>query len=543
MPRRMPPLLRNYRGPTADKLQPQSDLISPVSTGGPTLADELGDLGNEFQSSLDEDETSIEEYQTSNAHSARLQAKEAIAKHEKFLKDNDIRPRSPESRETSPPPLSEAQRRFPEKQDSGLSQNSSSSFQALTSPTQVFARLSQESPYYTRIPSYQSQTSPTPSQIPLPSSQASPTPSQMPLPSSKAPSRNKERERIVTPPPLSAGVFDTISREHGWNWLWWLLIPVILVTLAVYARYGSGGRHFPLAAENEIKTKATGAASKGKGWKHAEIVNSKSIIGITFAIDDIARILEDGDALKRLGDSPFNRAVLPIERLRMQVLDGEKNYQPLFWMIDKFVAKNREADHDWRSFLQQQTEATAGLAGMFDGYAKNAKSSVNKMNWMSAAHNITQEDFSDIPKKVQREGELLLCELLGGEGGSFCPTGPKLIDIYDDLKKSLEKPSIEFAPEIFETYSSKTTDIAKAIKSILKTWEKSTKNIETSKIQYKGEYGIGDKEKVVQRLNNTMKRLEKAMESPLVHREARPDFPTAIRKLEESRVRIKELQN
>ncbi|RAL66515.1 hypothetical protein DID88_006205 [Monilinia fructigena] len=303
MPPRMPPLLRNYRGPAADKIQPQSELISPIRTGGKTLADELGDLENEFGSGPDEDGTSNEEYETPNTRNARLQAEAAIAKHEKFLKDNNLRPRSPESREPSPPPLSVAQRRFPEKQDSGLSQKSSSSFQALTHPTQSSAHLSQESPYHTRLPSYQSQTSPTPSQIPLPSSQASPTPSQTPLPPSKASSRNKERERIVTPPPLSAGVFDTISREYGWTWLWWLLIPVILATLAVYARHGSGGRRLTLAAENEIKTKATGAASKGKSWKHAEIVNSKSVIGIAFAIDDIARILEDGEALKRQGDS------------------------------------------------------------------------------------------------------------------------------------------------------------------------------------------------------------------------------------------------
>ncbi|KAA8564461.1 hypothetical protein EYC84_011394 [Monilinia fructicola] len=352
---------RRYRSRLSGILQPQSDLITPIDPDGPSLAEELGDLEEEFESDPTlEDELSyleneferdVKESETSNQRNARQQAEEAIAKHEKFLKDNNMRPRSPEGREPSPPPLSEARRRFPEKQYSGLHQASAHSYQ---------------------------------------------------------------------PPPLSPGVFDTISREYGWAWLWWLLIAAILATLVSYTRQKPDERL--LTKGTKIAGKTAGAAGKGTFWTKDEIANSKSVISIAISITDVAKILTDGvGALKRLEDSPFNQAVLPIEQLRKQILEGEERYQPLFWMIDKFVSKNREVDHDWRSFLQQQTEATAVLAGMFDGYAKNAISDGNQINWMRAAHNITQEDYSDIPKKVQREGELLLCELLAKQGETLCP--------------------------------------------------------------------------------------------------------------------------
>ncbi|KAG4030045.1 hypothetical protein MFRU_013g00690 [Monilinia fructicola] len=558
---------RRYRSRLSGILQPQSDLITPIDPDGPSLAEELGDLEEEFESDPTlEDELSyleneferdVKESETSNQRNARQQAEEAIAKHEKFLKDNNMRPRSPEGREPSPPPLSEARRRFPEKQYSGLHQASAHSYQ-VSRPSSQAPRRSWTSLTPSQVPLPSSPTpsqiplpsSPTPSQIPLPSSPtpsqiplpSSPTPSQIPLPSSRASSRNNERARIVKPPPLSPGVFDTISREYGWAWLWWLLIAAILATLVSYTRQKPDERL--LTKGTKIAGKTAGAAGKGTFWTKDEIANSKSVISIAISITDVAKILTDGvGALKRLEDSPFNQAVLPIEQLRKQILEGEERYQPLFWMIDKFVSKNREVDHDWRSFLQQQTEATAVLAGMFDGYAKNAISDGNQINWMRAAHNITQEDYSDIPKKVQREGELLLCELLAKQGETLCPTGPKLIDIYDELKKSLEKLKSKVPPGIFVTYSSTTTDIAKTIKTILKIWERTTKRIETSKMQYKNDYGIGDTEKVVLRLNSTMNNLAEAMESPLVHRLACPEFPAAIRRLEENKVRIKAFQH
>ncbi|TGO18452.1 hypothetical protein BPAE_0383g00020 [Botrytis paeoniae] len=344
-----------------------------------------------------------------------------------------------------------------------------------------------------------------------------------------APRRVPAPVQTVRPPPLSDGFFATISREYGWGWLWWLILP--------------------LAQENELamETMKRNAeeSMKSKFKVKAERANGDAVVEIASAINDIAKIsLDENGNLEKLTDSPFNQAALPIEAFRKEVVESEgKKSQPLLWTIDKFVEKNREVDHAWRSFIEQQIEATAELTGIFDGYAMNAGFEEDHPNWIRAAHNITHHDFTDIPQKTYREGEQILCQILGKKEGPNCPSiGKMLIDVYNDLKQGLEKPGIKIPPNTFKTYSAATANIAKAIKSVLKKWENSADRIEAARVLYKDEHAIGNVEKVDESLAKTSKALTDAMWSSLVERIGSPEYPTAVRRLAEAKVWIKKLQ-
>ncbi|KAF7854771.1 hypothetical protein EAF04_010339 [Stromatinia cepivora] len=507
--RRSGGLLDNYRGPINDSL-PGSRVHSNTPTedrgyGGKNLADELADIGDDFDSG--DDEYSSEEGETSLRREAREQVERAVALHDKFLKDNNIRNDFAKEKETetSPPPVpvSMAQRRFSQP---GTGQSNASASQANPTP---------------------SAPSPSHKTRPRPLSFSSKTTSVKHTQVSPQRVSSKQREFIVTPPPLSNGVFPTISREYGWAWLWWIIIPLFLTAAALFA----GGHDL---YDNQLVADAIG--------RNAEKTNANVVIDISSAISDVAKVILDQDGtLRRLEDSPFNQAVLSIASLRREILEAKGiKFRHLIWLIDEIVAKNRKLDHDWRSFLQHQIEATAEFAGDFDGYASNAGSEGPRTDWIKAAYNITFQDFSDIPQKVYREGELLLCELTSGVSGTKpnCPSDHRdLGNLYPELIQELTFPNIRIPPKTFETYLATIDNIFKAIKKILKTWEKASREIEAAKLKYNHEYGIGDVDKVAQELESTAKTLTEAMESPLVNRIAAPEFPAAVRRLAESKIR------
>ncbi|KAJ8061619.1 hypothetical protein OCU04_009426 [Sclerotinia nivalis] len=499
-------LLENYSGPINDSL-PGSRVQSNTPTedqgyGGKTLADELGDLGNDFDSG--DDKYSSKEGETSLQREAREQVERAVALHDKFLKDHNIRNdfANEKETETSPPPVpvSMAQRRFSQP-DTGRSNTSISQ----TDPTRSAPSPSHKTP-------------------PRPLSFSSKTTSVKHTQVSPRRVSSEQREFIVTPPPLSNGVFATISREYGWAWLWWIIIPLLLTAAALFA----GGHDL---YENRFVADAI--------ERNAEKTNANVVIDIASAISDAAKVLLDEDGtLRRLEDSPFNQAVLSIASVRKEILEAQRGGRSyLIWLIDDFVAKNRELDHDWRSFLQRQIEATAEFAGDFDGYARNAGSQGSRTDWIKAAYNITFQDFSDIPQKAYREGELLMCELLGSLNKPSCsPDRRNLGRLYNELMHEVIPSNIRVPPEAFETYSTAIINIAKAIGDILKTWENASNKIEVAKSRYNHEYGIGNVDEVAQELESTAKTLTEAMQSPLVYRLAAPEFPAAVRRLAESKI-------
>ncbi|ESZ92008.1 hypothetical protein SBOR_7606 [Sclerotinia borealis F-4128] len=539
----------------------------------PTLAEEFAEIDEE----LEDFSEFVSPASARSQREASVQIDAAIARQEKYLRDHNTINEAAKKMENIPPPISMAQRRFPQPQTplksatksvpksvpkSPLFVQTEASLKSpplaqaeaalkspplrfpqteasLRSPRSAQAEAELKSPRFPRTEasinsprlSQSASTTPTPAQrVSRPLSHHSQDGQASVRETQVSPRRTPavEQEFIVTPPPLPDGVFDIIKREYGWSWILWLLIPTLLVAFGVYASYG--------LYERQLVTEAskTGAAK----------TNANAVVEISSAINDIAKIVLDGEGtLRRLEDSPFNRAALPIEQLRKDVLEGEgKGHQPLFWVIDKFIAKSREVDHDWRSFIQQQAEVTAELAGIFDGYARNAGSDGHRTNWMGAAKNITLEDYSDIPRKVEIEGERLLCNILGKAKGLNCsPAGLKLIEAYDDLKKSLNKPNIKIPPKTFDAYSATMSDIAKVIKSILKRWEKALAKIEAAQVKFKQEFDIGSAERVTQELDTTAKTLTEAMSSSFIFRIASPKFPAAISRLAESKVWTKGL--
>ncbi|KAF7936932.1 hypothetical protein EAE99_002281 [Botrytis elliptica] len=576
-----------------------SSTIKAMPRRGQTLADELRDFssyGNSPTStpspSASEDEANVPRKilpETPREREARLQTERALEKHNQYIKEHNVRtdvafqtptpapaPASEKTPAPAPPPLSKAQNRFSQPDKPKVAQPSpaaplskAQSQASQPEDTGSKAKISVEE-FIANAKKRVSQTENTGSKVKAPpavtlskaqkrASKPENTGSkaksyQQPPRSAAAGGRNMpvaEAEmaprrvpapvQTVKPPPLSDGFFATVSREYGWNWLWWVIVPLVLLVVAFYASRW--------AQENELvmETMKMNAEEslKSKFKVKAERANGDAVVEIASAINDIAKIsLDENGILEKLTDSPFNQAVLPIEALRKEVVEGEgKKAQPLLRSIDKFVEKNREVDHAWRSFLAQQVEATAELTGIFDGYAMNAGFEGDHPNWIRAAHNITHHDFTDIPQKTYREGEQILCHILGRKDGPNCPSiGKMLIDVYNDLKRGLKKPAIKIPPNTFETYSAATADIAKAIKSVLKRWETAADRIEAARGLYKDEHAIGNVERVDESLEKTSRALTDTMWSPVVERMRTPEFPTAIRRLAEAKVWIKKLQ-
>ncbi|KAF7945350.1 hypothetical protein EAE96_010125 [Botrytis aclada] len=609
-------LLHNYTGPMPDtggttptpspmrRRRSSSTIKAKPRRSGKTLAEELVDLSS-FENSEEDDEDESDEggniRETPLQLEARLQAERALDRHNKYLKDHnvrkEVRPQAP-----APVPLSQAQKRFPQpgtakaapspavplsKAQKRVSQPEDTGSKVKATPTVPLSKSqkpvwqpkdtgskaksslgefisnAQKRIFQTEPEDTPSKTKATPI-VPLSKAQkrfAKPKDAgsgaksyrqpprsvsmgsrYMPVDEDElAPGRVPGPVRTVKPDPLSDGFFATISREYGWDWLWWLVVPLVLVLLAFYATGWVQENEFTMETFKRNAREATKSKFKVK----AERANGDAVVEISSAIDDIAKIsLDEDGTLEKLTDTPFNQAVLPIEALRREVVEAEgKNSQPLLWTIDKFIEKNREVDHAWRSFLGQQVEATAELTGIFDGYAMNAGFEEDHPNWIRAAHNITKHDFTDIPQKTYREGEQILCQILGKKGGPNCPSiGKMLIDVYNELKQALEKPDIKIPPNTFKTYSAATANIAKAIKSILKSWENAADRIEAARVIYKDEHAIGNVEKVDEALEKTSRALTDAMWSPFVDRIASPEFPTAVRRLAEAKVWIKTLQ-
>ncbi|KAF7890482.1 hypothetical protein EAF00_008797 [Botryotinia globosa] len=588
-------ILQNYTGPMPDyggtpnpRSKPRvpinrrssSSTIKAIPHPGQTLADELADFssfGNSSASSASpppssSDDESEDQVQSRNIPEtplqlkARQQTEQLLEKHNKYIKDHNVRtdvpfqapaPAPGKTPAPAPAPLSKAQNRFSQPGNAKAAQPSpavplSKAQKRASQPENTggnakssleeFMSNSRKRVFQTEDSRSKTKASPA---VPLSKAQkraSKPENTGGNAKSYQEPPRSVAMGgRYMPPPPLSDGLLATISREYGWDWLWWLIVPLVLLVLAFYASRW--------AQENELAIEAmkmsAKEAKKGRFKVKAERANGEAVVEIVSAISDVAKIsLDENGTLGKLTDSPFNQAVLPIEALRREVVEAEgKKSQPLLWKIDKFVDKNREVDHAWRSFLEQQIEATAELTGIFDGYAMNAGYEEDHPNWIRAAHNITHHDFTDIPQKTYREGEQILCQILGKKEGPNCPTiGKLLIDVYNDLKQGLEKPGIKVPPDTFETYSAATTNIAKAIKSVLKGWEKAADRIEAARLLYKDEHAIGNVERVDASLDKTSKALNDAMWSSLVERIGSPEYPTAVRRLAEAKVWIKKLQ-
>ncbi|TGO44776.1 hypothetical protein BCON_0465g00010 [Botryotinia convoluta] len=605
-------ILQNYTGPIPDYggtpnttsnagvpvgRRRSSSTIKAVPRRGQTLADDLADFSSFGNSPASTPSSSSSEEEFENKVQsrnlpepplqlkARQQTERVLEKHNKYIKDHNVRKdvRSPApapAPETNPAPapapLSKAQKRLSQPGNAKAAQPSpavplseaqkqdsqpENSGNKTKSSLEEFISNAQKRVFQTEDTGNETKASPA---VPLskaqkraskPKNTGSKAKSYQQPPRSvtmggrympvdeaeMAPRRVPAPVHTERPPPLSDGFFATISREYGWGWLWWLIAPLVLVVVAFYA--SRWAQENELAMETMKRNAEESVKSKFK--VKAERANGDAVVEIASAINDIAKIsLDENGTLEKLTDSPFNQAVLPIEALRKEVVEGEgKKSQPLLWTIDKFIEKNREVDHAWRSFLEQQIEATAELTGIFDGYAMNAGFEEDHPNWIRAAHNITHHDFTDIPQKTYREGEKILCQILGKKGGPNCPSiGKMLIDVYNDLKQGLEKPGIKIPPNTFKTYSAATANIAKAIKSVLKRWENAADIIEAARVLYKDEHAIGNVEKVDESLEKTSKALTDAMWSPLVERIGSPEFPTAVRRLAEAKVWIKKLQ-
>ncbi|TGO20017.1 hypothetical protein BTUL_0001g00240 [Botrytis tulipae] len=607
-------ILQNYTGPIPDyggtpnppskprvpmNRRRSSSTIKAIPRRGQTLAEDLADFssfGNSSASSASPSPSSSEDEFEDKVQSrnipetplqlkARQQTEQLLEKHNKYIKEHNVRtdvpfqapaPAQGKTPAPAPAPLSKAQKRFSQPGNAKAAQPSpavplsKAQKRALQpentggktkSSLEEFISNAQKRVFQTEDTGSKTKESPA---VPLSKAQKRASKPEntggkaksyqepprsvamggryMPVDEAEmAPRRVPAPVQTVKPPPLSDGLFATISREFGWDWLWWLIVPLVLLVLAFYASRW--------AQENELAIEAmkmnAEEAKRGRFKVKAERANGDAVVEIVSAISNVAKIsLDENGTLGKLTDSPFNQAVLPIEALRREVVEAEgKKSQPLLWKIDKFVDKNREVDHAWRSFLEQQIEATAELTGIFDGYAMNAGYEEDRPNWIRAAHNITHHDFTDIPQKTYREGEQILCQILGKKEGPNCPTiGKMLIDVYNDLKQGLEKPGIKIPPNTFETYSAATTNIAKAIKSVLKGWEKAADRIEAARLLYKDEHAIGNVERVDESLDKTSKALNDAMWSSLVERIGSPEYPTAVRRLAEAKVWIKILQ-
>ncbi|KAI9650951.1 hypothetical protein NHQ30_000986 [Ciborinia camelliae] len=606
MSRRRPGILANYRGPYPEGFTiPKREPTPPDPDRPKTLADELAELTGEFESGS---EYSAVEPETSPELDARAKADETIAQHEKFLKDHNIVSDIPVEKDNPPPspPKSMAQTRFPQPEPPSLLQTAPSKTSprapegALpkTSPRAPAAALPKTSPRALEAALRKSQeplrqqagisetsehakmrglnpdgtllhSQGDQRRVPRPlslQSQGSQGSQRSPLRETKVSPRRvlaKDKEVVISPPPLSAGVYDTMMREYGRTWVWSLVFLVLLLGAAlsytVYtgcSTYASsvcdkvlsytGGSNITAAFKDTAAAfrNKTAAVNIGKvkvpGAKTAEELNSDAVIETTAAIDYIANILVDEKkVIRTLEDSPFNKAALPIQELRKQVLETEKTSKSVIFELDRFIAENREVDHAWRSFLQRQIEATAELAGIFDGYATSAGSGETGTNWGKAAHNITLTDFSGISQKANHEGEQLLCHTVGKAGAAACPPqGTLLMEIFKDLKKELDKPNFKIPRKTFETYSASLANVSKVVQQILKRWEKSEKDFENAKLKYKQNINIGNLDKVAKRLEATAKILETAMESPLISQVKTPGFPEAIRKLSQSKVSI-----
>ncbi|TEY70392.1 hypothetical protein BOTCAL_0104g00010 [Botryotinia calthae] len=536
-------LLQNYTGPSPDYGgtpigRPRSRTIKAVPRRGQTLADELGGLSNIGSSSSASPSSSEEEIgnQGSRRRSpetplelkARLQTERLLERHNKYLNDHNVRK---EVRPQEPEALSKAQKRL--SQLGPVARENTKT--AKPSPAEPLSKAQK------RVSQPEDARSKTKTSQQPPRSVALGG-RYMPVKEADlAPRRVPDPVRTVKPDPLSNGVFATISREYGWGWLRW---PMVVLVLAVVAFYLSRWDQENQLAEEGYKRNAK-EMLKTKFKVNVERANGDAVIAISSAIHDVAKILLDEDGiLGKLNDSPFNHAALSIEGLRREVVESEGNEsQPLFLTIDNFIEKNREVDHAWRSFLGQQIEATAELTGIFDGYAKNAGFDKGFPNWIRAAHNITNHDFTDIPQKTYHEGEQILCQILGRKKGPNCASNGKMLkDVYNDLRQGIEKPTIKIPPNTFKAYSAATTDIAKAIKSVLKRWENAADKIEAARVLYKDEHAIGNVEKVVESLEKTSNSLTEAMSSLLVERTGDPEFPAAIKRLAEAKVWIKTLQ-
>ncbi|KAF7914363.1 uncharacterized protein EAF01_000769 [Botrytis porri] len=603
-------ILQNYTGPMPDLGGPpntnpnprgsgnrrrSSSTIKAVPRRGQTLADELAgfsSIGSSPASSLshasseDEGETvqSRTIAETPLQRKARLQTEQVLERHNKYLKDHNVRrdmiiqapapettpapaaaPLSKAQKRLSQPgiakaaqpspavPLSKAQKRVSQPENTGNKTKSSLGEFISNTQKRVFQTddagnkataspiipLSKAEKRASKKPENTGSRAKSHQQAPRSVPMGGP---HMPVDQpGLAPRRVPAPVQTVRPPPHSDGFFATISREYGWGWLWWLSLPLAVLLVSFYA--SRWVQENQLAMETFKRNAEESMKSKFK--VKAEMTNGDAVIEIASAIHDIASIsLDEKGILEKLTDSPFNQAVLPIEALRKEVIEAEgKKSQPLLWKIDKFVVKNREVDHAWRSFLEQQIEATAELTGIFDGYARNAGFEGDHPDWIRAAHNITHHDFTDIPQKTYREGEQILCQILGKKDGPKCPSiGKMLIEVYNDLKQGLEKPGIKIPPETFKTYTAATADIAKAIKSVLKRWETAADRIEAARLLYKDEHAIGNVEKVDESLDKTSRALTDAMLSPVVEREEIPSYPTAVRRLAEAKVWIKKLQ-
>ncbi|QSZ32903.1 hypothetical protein DSL72_002484 [Monilinia vaccinii-corymbosi] len=505
----------NYRGPLTDAdVDPtRSELEytpSPLREGQ-SLADELGVLAAEFESESEsekekenEDE---DEDESENERAARLEVDQAMARHDKFMRDNGVRDDLAGKAETPP------------REDADFSQRSqrvshSSSRLLQTPPRLKQATLSQ--------PASRRGIKPP----------ASLDPQSLGERRSHVSSRRKtDRPRtiIVKPPPLSPGIIDTISREHGWSWLWFLVGTLIFIVVAI----------------------ASGGDQPSAGRK-------PEVLEITKALEDVVSIMLDDDwSLRRLADSPFNSAALPFEELRKKVLQGEGGkggeereenfYQTISSTINTFIAKNRELDHAWRSFLEQQIEATAELSGILAGHAQNAGSTRGQTNWINAAHAIARENYSHLPHRIHKEGNLILCQLLpAGEGAPpSCPPGPTLLDASKALRKALNMQpfsTVEISGPIFSAYDATTADVARITKSIMGKWLTAMTKIEKAQGQFdEGDHGIGRPAEVAAELDDIAQTLDAALKGPLVARPAAPKFPAAIRRLAEARVGVQEL--
>lgn len=500
-----PELLLNYEGPLIDSILAADDKpglrIGPQDRELPggrrvprytprpnTLADELRRLSEDIDSEDDE-------YETDAQREARVLLEESLARREKILKNNKIRdvevPREP-----TPPPVSKAQQRFPPPKEPPFSMSQIEDI---------------------KIPkSRQGQTRHAREIYPVRDARTS---SQTLLWGDDEP-----REILVKPPKLSSSITATISREYGWRWLWWIIIPPILLYLAIAVNRGyKGGEHIPISLENTFNHRTE--------TKKAEKANSKAVVDICSAIEDVAMLVVDEEkTLIALDDSPLSQAVLPIQEFRQDIMD--ERGQPVVWILDKFVSRSREVDHAWRSFLQQQGEAIAELTGLFDGYFKSADH-----DWMKAAHNITLEDFSDIPLKTHREGELLLCEILGNSAGTNCPVGLALKEIHNDLLKEIGK-SRNIPAKTFDGYKTSKASLAKFIKTTLRRWERALGKIEAAKVQYKSDVEIGEVNMVVKKLRTTAETLERVMRNNFFHRLSSPEFPNAIKRLAAAKVLV-----
>ncbi|KAM0160250.1 hypothetical protein ACHAQE_004062 [Botrytis cinerea] len=568
-------ILQNYTGPSPDYggtpigQRRSSSTTKAVPRRGETLADELAGLSSfGSSSSSSEDETGNQGSKRRSPETplelkARLQTERLLERHNKYLKDHNVRkevgsqqPEQVSARE--PEALSKAQKRL--SQPGGAKLAKPAQPFSKEPPWEAQKRLSQlgtaaRENTKAAKPSPEEPLSIAQKRVWQPENARSKTktPQQPPrsvalggryMPveeANLAPRRVPGPVRTVKPDPLSNGVFATISREYGWGWLRW---PIVALVLAVVAFYLSRWDQENQLAKDGYKRNAE-ERLKTKFKVKVERANGDAVIATSSAIHDVAKILLDEDRiLGKLNDSPFNQAALSIEALRREILEGERNKsQPLFLTIDKFIEKNREVDHAWRSFLGQQIEATAELTGIFDGYARNSGFGEDFPNWIRAAHNITNHDFTGIPQKTYHEGEQILCQILGRKKGPNCaPNGKMLKDVYNDLRQGIEKPTIKIPPNTFEAYSAATTEIAKAIKSVLKRWENAADKIEAARVLYKDEHAIGNVEKVVESLEKTSNSLTKAMSSLLVEKTGDPEFPAAIKRLAEAKVWAKTLQ-